>query len=403
MPGQLRRPLVRCLTLGAACLLALALLAFAAVHVQEHLLRVPAERLSADIRSLQVRQSTFAQATEVFARWRGYGHYDVPCSREYCDFSIHVGEIAAPWSEWELLLFRLTGGRIAGAGASISVRERIVWQTEFGVGVDVPPFRDSRGDLVGYVLESIVFAIPRSTTYALGLSTHPEYWVSGPSGCDGCDDIWVSYTPYANKSDIDRMGRINFDCITRWHPCRTKEDIMPGAMAQALVDDKFFDTRPQPACTAAVIQITSRDAESAAIAEVQGKRHAFGGIVIKVRLIKRLKRAESWKPGSEVNLGLWPFEEPIPLSTYFSRLVPGSRVIVLFDRNVHPRGPVPILTESCGVIALTPSNLRLVESGIQRDRVVHLADNPRSQENFWPAPRKLSTPPDLPLVPDPRF
>jgi hypothetical protein len=395
MPPTLPRRLLRYLGLLVACLFALALLGVVVVQVQERLLRARAQRLSADIRSLQVRQSTFRQAVDVFARRGQYGDYNVPCSREYCDFSIQIAELEVPWPEWEVWLFRLGGGRLGFARASISVREGIVWETEFALTVDVPLFRNSQGHLERYVLEGGVSAIPRSTMYALELPNHPEYEVGWPEGCAGCVDIWVRYAPYADKSDIDRIGRINFDCLTRWRQCRTRVDIMPGAMAQAVLDGKFFDSHPEPACTAKVVQIASRDAESAAIAEVLGKRYAYGGLLARIRLIKRLKRATSLKVGSEFNLGFWPFG-PITLTAYASHLIPGSQVIALFDRNIHPRGPVPVIAEACGVIPLNQSNLRLVQSGIQQDRIVHLADNPWSEEDFWSPPPKFSTPPGLP-------
>jgi hypothetical protein len=41
--------------------------------------------------------------------------------------------------------------------------------------------------------------------------------------------IHVKFTPAAVPADVRRLSQINFSCLTRQHPCRTREEIMPNA------------------------------------------------------------------------------------------------------------------------------------------------------------------------------
>ncbi len=301
--------LPRYLVYAAVSVFVLAALLIVSVHIQQHIFRYHAERLSKDIRSLQVRRATFSQATSIIARWSRSGSYDIPCSREYCDLSIRLGEFGEDiypyiaWRPWAMYLYHFAGGRLAFARASISVREGIVWHSEFELDVEVPLFQDAHGRTESYVLEGRVSTIPRASEWYFHKS-HPDYDVGGPSACEGCAAVWVSYTPYAGRADIDRVGQPNFDCITRWSQCRTKADFMPGAMAQRALDDKSPLNQDLPFCSPQAIQVISRDAEDAAIVDLLAKQPDTDGTLMKVRLIKPLKGATFWKIGSDLNLGV---------------------------------------------------------------------------------------------------
>jgi len=153
---------------------------------------------------------------------------------------------------------------------------------------------------------------------------------------------------------------------------------MPEAMAEMENDKKSSAAEDVFVCDPEAIQIVSRDAENAAIVNLVARLHASEGILLRVRLINRLKMATFWEIGSENNLGVAQKIAPPPVNDV-SNFHTGSRMIILFDRNLHPRGPVPPLEEVCGVIPFSESNLRLVRSGIQQDAAVHLADNPESE------------------------
>jgi hypothetical protein len=63
-----------------------------------------------------------------------------------------------------------------------------------------------------------------------------------------------------------------------------------------------------------------------------------------------------------------------------------SRVIVVFDRILHPSGDVTLLEEPCGVVPFSEENRRLVLRGVSEDRLVHLTENPTSEWPFPPVP-----------------
>jgi len=85
---MLRRILLRTVLFS---LLILATVA-AAIHIQQHILRVRAEHLLEDIRGLELRKSTWADAQRIFTRWGAWGHYDGSCASLSCDYEVTLGD-----------------------------------------------------------------------------------------------------------------------------------------------------------------------------------------------------------------------------------------------------------------------------------------------------------------------
>jgi hypothetical protein len=376
--GASRRVIRYMLYVGFS-LLAVYVLLFAAVQIQQRILRRRAEKLLADVRSLRVRSATFDQAVEVFDHWQPWGSYDLPCSHESCRFYIALYDPGSVDS-WLFPLYRIVGSRLCGARASISVNEGIVSKVEFSFDIDVPPFVDTSGTTVAYELIAKVASLPRSNPVDLLYGgPHPDYAIGWPSGCSSCVEIWFAYTPYANPADVQHVGEPNFDCITGWRQCRTKADIMPAAMAQ-VASDPTFQGGDRPRCTSEVVETISRDAEDAAIVRILANgsySECQGCGLLKVRLVKPLKRALFWEVGSAYNLGVVQGVAVAPLND-LSNLHPGSRAIILFDRNLHPAGAVPILEEPCGVVPFNPQMLQLVQRGIAEDNLPPWSGNPDS-------------------------
>jgi len=378
--GVFRRA-IRAAAYAGLGLLAAYLALAAAIHIQQRIFRHRAERLLADVQSLRVRQATFDQAVEVFDRWQPWGSYDLPCSRENCTFYIALTDFGSVsgtegWFLWALSLYRAVGGRMAGARATISVRDGVVSHVSFKLALDVPPFVDASGSTVTYPLYAQVFSMSRSDPTALDYgATHPDYEIGWPSACEVCVLIHFGYTPYASAAVLREIGEPNFACITAWRPCRTKLDIMPGAMAQVAMDDslrhdgEFF-------CNSRAVATVSRDAANVAVVEVVGH---LSGTVLKVRLLERLKRSEFLAFGPIYKLGVLNDVAIAPLGTV-SAVRPGSRVILAFDRNERPdpRAVIPLLEEPCGVIPLNAPMLQVVREGISRDNLPPWSGNPNS-------------------------
>jgi hypothetical protein len=357
----------------------------AAIHVQQRILRHRAERLLADVRSLRVGRSTFAQAAVVFSHWSDRGSYSTPCSEQSCDFSVGIYDFGSAsgkfpgWYTWEIALYRMAGSRLAGANASISVRGGTVSRAAFELGIDVPPFIEpSSGQRVSYELAVRVRTNSRVDPNSLLFpNAHPDYTITGPDGCEGCVEVWFEYTPYASTADVDRVGKPNFTCITRWSQCRTKADIMPLAMAQRALDPSP-DLDAKASCGARGVQIISRDAEDVAVVDVVANRldsECDGCRLLNVRLVQRLKRTAFWPVGATYNLGVVQSNAIAPLDDA-ANLKPGTRLIIVFDRNPYPRGSVPILEEVCGVVPLSEQMLTIVQSGIAKDDLPPWSENP---------------------------
>lgn len=378
--GVFRRT-IRLIAYCALGLFAAYLALAAALHIQQYVLRRRAERLLADVQSLRVRQATFDQAQEVFAHWRSWGSYDLPCSRENCHFSIALDDLGRmpgtqAWYEWAFCLYRSVGSRLAAARASIWVRDGVVSRVSFELEVYVYPFVDASGRTVSYPLIGRLRGVSRLEPDAFSYGqSHPEYKIGGPSGCTSCVMIWFTYSPYAPAADLRRAGEPNFACITAWRPCRTKGDIMPGAMAQVAVDGSW-DANDVASCNSRVVATISRDAANVAVAaaEVVARKR---GYVLKVRLLKRLKRSDFLEVGSTYDLGVVQDVAIAPLGKV-STLHSGSRVIIVFDQNPHPdpRAVVPLLGETCGVIPFSAPVLQLVQDGILRDNLPPWSGNP---------------------------
>jgi len=380
--GVFRRA-IRAAAYAGLGLLAAYLALAAAIHIQQRIFRHRAERLLADVQSLRVRQATFDQAVEVFDRWQPWGSYDLPCSRESCTFSIALTDFGAVtegegWYQWAFHLYRGVGSRLAGTRASIWVRDGVVSNVQFDLAVEVPPFSDRAGNTVTYVLIARTFAVSRfgADLFVQGRS-HPDYEIGGPSGCTDCVMIWFNYTPYASAADLHQVGKPDFACITSWRPCRTKEDIMPRAMAQVAIDGSL-DPNERASCDSRVVTAISRDAANVAAVEVvenEGDEECEGCRFLRVRLLKRLKRSDFLAFGSIYKLGVLQDIAIAPFGKV-SAVHPGTRVIIVFDRSLHPDPRVPFLEEPCGVIPLSAPMLQIVGEGIARDDLPPWSGNP---------------------------
>ncbi len=112
---------------------------------------------------------------------------------------------------------------------------------------------------------------------------------------------------------------------------------------------------------------------------------------MKVRLLQNLKGSTSWGVGEDLSLGVANGTVP---GKYIANFKTGSRIVILFDRNPHPRGPVPIVAELCGIVPFTEENLKVVNGGIKQDDIVHLPSNPASEvRRTFETPPKFSDPP----------
>jgi hypothetical protein len=241
--------------LGAA-LLATLLLA-GAIRLDQYVLRWRAERLQADIKSLELRKSTYADARRLEDHWFDNTKEKV-CRPSWCDLGITLNNTSAQHLQFFLnhpailSIYHALRGRVAWASAFMQVRDNVLWGKGIGLSIETLE-TESDGRHVQYQLEGSIGTEDRLTWIS---ARHPDYVVGRPTGCMGCKDGWVEFTPFADPQDVLRLTDLNFRCLTRWQPCTEQADILPTAWKEAKAE-RTDDWWVQP-CTPAMIRVFSR-------------------------------------------------------------------------------------------------------------------------------------------------
>ena len=206
------------------------------VRVQQYAFRFRAERLENDMRSLQYGRTTFAQAQPIFQRWNAR-YDDGTCEAVKCSAEITIGDFAYHFQSHQKLFrtYGILGGRPAAVSARVSLRNGVVSGKSYVIYIEVFPseavaagFTPYGYSLIGETatMESLA---SEQWNYSLS-STHPTYRIGSPSGCEICIMIHAHFTAAASSTDVQRLGQIDFSCLTRWlHSCKLKGDIMPAA------------------------------------------------------------------------------------------------------------------------------------------------------------------------------
>jgi hypothetical protein len=390
----------RCLQYLAGLVCA-AVLAVVWIHVQQHILRSRAERLLADLRSLQLRKATFEEAQVIFKRWERWGDYKEPwygaeqqCTAERCAFNVTLGDPLATlvWHYdlrvtlrgWWFDAYKAVGGRYAVVRAFIRVRNGVVTPHGFLAGIDPP-----EGTIFGASVRIVPRLYPVSR-YWPELSSGQEYGVALNKRCDTCD-IGMDFTPYARPEDIERLTNVNLGCLTAWNPCRVQRDLYPAAVAELHVETDNWVFRPPEefTCSPMLIERIARDTENVAIADLIGIENHLppvqqtrpgpstpGRLMVRprpdwfitLRIMERLKNATLWEVGALGRLKIRDFGELGDLTKRNSgQATPGQKAIVLFGyKRDEPQATEPWL-EVCGALPLSEENLALVRRGIAQD------------------------------------
>ncbi len=226
---------------GGLLLLILALLSVS-IRIQDWIFRHRAERLFSDIQSIEVTHATLQQVSSLVVRWDSFGGFVKPCTEQDCDSNIGISEPTS-WHNNPMFVrfiqvflpfYRFLGGHPAIVRASIHVRNGVVQAKYYSLAIEAPTVVDADGRSLNYYVEGNISTEPQADSDDPVLQTvnkHPAYQV-GSNGCLGCVEIHVIFNPTADPADVRRLSQINFSCLTRQHPCRTKEDIMPIAASE---------------------------------------------------------------------------------------------------------------------------------------------------------------------------
>jgi hypothetical protein len=263
----MRRWILRPLAWLSAGLVVVTALLAGAIRLDQYVLRWRAERLQSDIRSLELRKSTYADARRFEDRWFDNTEEKV-CRQSWCDLQVffentgrrHVDFLANHPAVFAL--YHKLGGRVAGVYSYIQIRDNVLWGK--GISLTIETLEtESDGRHVEYQLEASVGTDDRFTWVS---ARHPEYQIGRPTGCTGCRLGWVKFTPFADPKDVLRLTDLNFTCLTRWRHCTHQEDILPTAWKE-LKAENTGDWWVQP-CTPAMIRVFSRKTHYIDLAKV---------------------------------------------------------------------------------------------------------------------------------------
>jgi hypothetical protein len=252
---RLRALLLRILRALVITAVAVVLLAFAFVQIQQRLLRHRAERLLADFQAIRLGQSNWEDAQRLMRRWGAWGHYEGTCTEAGCSYQIRLWDdgtlidsrlsdfFAKHWPQsysgnrfhWT---YNILGGRGAEMGISFLVQDGVIRRSSVGFGLGVTP-KEAK-NIYGYELMLTARANDHLRMNAsdhqwiLGendqLARHPEYKVGRPGGCMICMSGELTFTPFLPVADLRRMTNYDLSCLTRWHhPCLLLQDVLPEA------------------------------------------------------------------------------------------------------------------------------------------------------------------------------
>jgi len=189
-------------------------------------------------------------------RWGAFGHYDGTCSSTDCSYLISISDsgsvlnkhvydfMEAHWPQsysgirFHNVYERL-GGRQVLMTVGFLVQDSVIERTGNSFQIEVPPHKLRPDDEYGYELMFFARAndqLSETDRYGHGvlgrydqLARHPYYKVGSPQGCEICMAAHVTYTPYADQAEIQRITSYDLTCITRRRPCLTLPEVLPAA------------------------------------------------------------------------------------------------------------------------------------------------------------------------------
>ncbi|HEX4322600.1 MAG TPA: hypothetical protein VHZ52_16925 [Acidobacteriaceae bacterium] len=360
------------------------------IQAQQHQLRWRAERLLADIRQLQMDKSTWADAQRLMTRWGSWGKYEGTCSEQRCSYQIELDDLYGTilafdkrgskladllkiccmrlWRPYELL-----GGRTEMVVGRFEVIEGVIRGKDFVLGIEV---HDSNAqESWDYLLFGSATTAWRTGDFGRPLNiAHPEYVIGRPGGCEGCENIYAKYTPYADPNEVNKLLDFNLDCLTQLISCRHPADIMPSVWKRYQIEEAIYESairaNPESAFPCAPsLEFLGRDRANVVVAKVDSvQSHDDQNLEIDLHLVQRLKRTSFWKDDEIRKIALADPKVKSNLKNGIGSLKLGMKLILAFSTPMDASNRRWVDDASpCGVLPLTPENLAAIQRGIQQD------------------------------------
>jgi hypothetical protein len=310
-----------------------------AIRLDQYVLRWRAERLQSDIRSLELRKSTYADARRLEDRWMDETKEAV-CRPSWCDLQISVGNTGSRYLNFLLnhptvrAVYHGLGGRVAGAASFLRVRDDLLWEKGIGLGIETLS-TESDGRNVEYELEGSIGTDHHFTWVS---ARHPEYQIGGSDICTSCRLGWVKVTPFAEPQDVLRLTDLNFACITRWRHCTEQSDVLPTAWKELREEATERAQNGRDPCTLATIRVLSRQTHRVDLVKVIKLELEQPVPLMTVRRLSRVpSHLENW----------WP-EFPLAVDA---------------SDNIHLGDTLLLLEGGCQTVPATAENMRAARLG----------------------------------------
>jgi hypothetical protein len=213
-------------------------------------LRWRAEHMLADIRSLNLNQTKWQDAQALMKKWSNYGVSPGNCTSDFCNYRITivqslpqmlVGYPDPGVHNWLPRIANHLGLRSAAARGGFSVEKGVVTAKWFAEQVTLPV--NAWGQPNGAYTPDLAVSsgeyrgFPNIDT---GLALHPYRRARDWKGAYG---ITVYFLPQEDPAEQTQLMNFQFDCITRFHPCRDQGDILPEARRMLEEEEPAPSTR----------------------------------------------------------------------------------------------------------------------------------------------------------------
>jgi hypothetical protein len=334
----MRRWIVRPLAWLFVGMLLVTILLAGAIRLDQYVLRWRGERLQADIRALELRKSTYADARRLEDRWFDNTKENV-CRPSWCDLTIFVNNTGCQYLQFFLkhprafAVYHALGGRAAGAYSFIQVRDNVLWGKGIGLSIETLS-TEPDGRHVQYQLGGSIGTDDHFTWVS---ARHPDYQIGSPSACTSCVEGWVKFTPFADPQDVLRLTDLNFTCITRWTHCTEQADILPTAWKDARAEVAESEQNGRR-CTPTMIRVVSRQTHRVDLVKVIKLDLERAVPLMTVRRLSRVPfQLENW----------WP-EFPL---------------VVDASDNIHLGDRLLLFEDGCQTAPATAENMKAAQLG----------------------------------------
>lgn len=355
------------------------------LRIEQYRFRRQAERLLSDVRELELKKASAAQAKVVLRKW-GFDEWGQapgrPCTADDCTYRL---ELAPKAAQGHILLnpfnsalsvrpLAWLGLRLTVVHARVRIRGKALTSVSFSV------LTAGRGCDGHGRPDCTLMAYADTNQRGGGWSSHeqpdvklnqsllhPNYlvgafpeWLNADTGGNPTVIIWAELSPDANALEVSRFMQFDLSCLTRFLSCRER-DLMPAVWAQSVED-----IRQSPkilTCTSEVSKRVAQLADAIAVVRpttVDLKPPLYDGRSPQVRdlqIIDVIKKPDKHAP----QLANVDVDKPETMTTADTKTPLRAGQEYLFLLQVHNTPEIAwIALYPCGVLTVNDANLAMV-------------------------------------------